>query len=332
MTSKRHETVVGVFVIVTLLILLAMVLVVAQQQRLWDKRLSYQAVFKNISGLKEGSEVRLSGVTVGSVTHISFDPKGNIVVRFEVLEQYRDRLREDSRATVGSIGLLGDMSLNITSGSPQVPVLPPGGTLPSTEPLELSSFLERATPALADAQKILANLVTVSDRLADPTSDVNLGLKEIKEIVTRLNQGKGTLGRILQDPKLFESVTQTIAGIDRFVAGLNSRDGLLGALLHDGSLKSQAQTSLRDLQASLEYVRLAAARIQAASTRLPGIADKTDAFLDQLNQAGLGLPELVTDSRGFITNADKVAEAAQKSWLLRRYVTPAKETTIVIDK
>ncbi len=332
MISKKYETVVGVFVVFTLLILLTMVLLVAQQQRLWERRVEYQAVFRNISGLKQGSEVRLSGVTVGSVTHISFDPKGMIVVKFEVLDQYRDRLREDSRATVGSIGLLGDMSLNITSGSPTVAVLPPGGTLPTTEPLELTVFLEKATPLLADTQKILANLVTVSDRLADPKSDVNLGLKEIKEIVTRINQGKGSLGRILTDPKLYESMAHTIAGIDRFVASINTREGLLGTMLHDERFNRQAQSSMRDLAASLDSTRQTAVNIQEASTRIAGLLDKTDAFLDQLNKAGVGLPELVTHSRGLVTNADKVAEAAQRVWPLRRYVPPSKETTIVIDK
>ncbi|OPX19432.1 MAG: hypothetical protein BZ151_09265, partial [Desulfobacca sp. 4484_104] len=126
MSQKKYETIVGGFVVATLLLLMTMVLIIAQQERLFEKRLEYRTVFKNIGGLKEGAEVRLSGVTVGSVKKVSFDRQGNIIVGFEVLAEYRERLRADSKATIGYIGLLGDMCLDLTSGSPEVAVLPPG--------------------------------------------------------------------------------------------------------------------------------------------------------------------------------------------------------------
>jgi phospholipid/cholesterol/gamma-HCH transport system substrate-binding protein len=98
MMQRKYETIVGLFVVASLAALLVMVVLIAQEERLWQEHVGYQAIFKNISGLKAGSEVRLAGVTVGSVKEITINPQGQIVVTFEVLAKYQSRIRQDSRA------------------------------------------------------------------------------------------------------------------------------------------------------------------------------------------------------------------------------------------
>ena len=116
MISHKYETIVGLFVVASLAALLIMVLIIARQEGLWQNYLEYQAVFKNISGLRVGSEVRLAGVVVGSVTNATVRSDGKILVTFEVLEKYRNQIRTDSVATIGMIGLLGDRSLDLAAG------------------------------------------------------------------------------------------------------------------------------------------------------------------------------------------------------------------------
>ena len=117
MIARRYETIVGIFVVASLAALLVMVLIVAQQEGLFQEYVKYRTIFKNVSGLKAGSEVHLAGVTVGNVLSTAINPEGNIVVTFQVLKKNSDRIREDSRSTIGFMGLLGDKSLDLTSGS-----------------------------------------------------------------------------------------------------------------------------------------------------------------------------------------------------------------------
>ena len=72
-------------------------LIVAQQEGLFQQYVEYRAIFKNVSGLKAGSEVHLAGVTVGNVLDTVINPEGNIVVTFQVIKKYSDRVRQDSR-------------------------------------------------------------------------------------------------------------------------------------------------------------------------------------------------------------------------------------------
>ncbi|MFP3868265.1 MAG: MlaD family protein [Desulfobacteraceae bacterium] len=332
MSQKRYETVVGIFVVATLLLLLAMVLIVAQQERLFEKRLEYQTVFHNIGGLKEGAEVRLSGVTVGSVKKISFDPGGNIIVEFEVLAEYRERIRRDSKATIGYIGLLGDMCLDITSGSPEVAALPPGSTIPSVEPLDLTVFLERATPSLENLQNILANLNKITASWADERGTLNRMIKQLNEITVKINEGQGSLGMLVNDPGIYNDLRKAIAGTERIIASLNDQKGLMATLLHDPKFKSEAQKSIAALKASLENFRQASQNFRTMLEKMPAAVEKGEDFLEHLKRAGAELPELVNSGQMLINDADDVAQAAQKSWLLRRHIPEKTEKTIRMDR
>ncbi|MCJ7819266.1 MAG: MlaD family protein, partial [Syntrophales bacterium] len=138
MITRKYETIVGFFVVASLAALLAMVVIVAQQEGLFQEYVKYRTIFKNVSGLKPGSEVHLAGVTVGTVLSTAINPEGNIVVIFHVVEKNSDRIRQDTRSTIGFMGLLGDKSLDLTSGSLSKPAIPPEGLVTAVEPLDIT--------------------------------------------------------------------------------------------------------------------------------------------------------------------------------------------------
>lgn len=332
MIARKYETIVGFFVVASLAALLVMVLIIAQQEGLWQDYLEYEAVFKNISGLKKGSEVRLAGVTVGSVTKTAVRPDGKILVTFEILEKYKDQIRKDSQASIGMIGLLGDRSLDLTSGSPDKPILPPGTLLTASEPLDLQELLARAGPSLENIQKVLNNLVKITDDLANPKGDVKLALSQLKEITEKVNRGEGTLGLLVNDPSLFKETSQAVASARKVIEGLNNPQGVMGMLLHDPAFRAEFRKTLTDLNVIMANLRQGSVPVSEAAAKLPGIVKKLDTFVDNLTQASGGLPDLVVSGQGVLGDADKVAQAALKSWLLRWYVPQAKERTIQVER
>ena len=332
MIQRKYETIVGLFVVASLAALLAMVLIIAQQEQLWEEKVEYQAIFKNISGLKKGSEVRLAGVSVGNVKEVTVGPQGNVLVIFEVLGKYRDQIRWDSRASIGWQGLLGEKSLDLTAGSPTKPPIPPEGLLEVVEPLDLTEMLARATPSFENLQKIFNNLASITAQMRDPKSGFGEFLKDVKEIVDKINQGKGTLGLVLNDPVLYHQTAESVAGIRKFIADLEQSKGLMGTLINDPAFKTQFQKTLAELEATFANLKQASGGVKEAAARLPELAKKTEMFLDSLNKAGAGLPDLVDSGQGLVEDADKVAKAAQKSWLLRKNVPKPKEHTIKMER
>ena len=250
MIARRYETIVGIFVVASMAALLVMVLIVAQQEGLFQEYVTYRTIFKNVSGLKSGSEVHLAGVTVGNVLTTAINAEGNIVVTFQVLKKNSDRIREDSRSTIGFMGLLGDKSLDLTSGSLSKAPIPPEGLVTAVEPLDITQLLARAAPSLEDLQKVITNLVSLTDDLAEPGSDSRKILSEVRDIVSKINAGKGSLGKLVNDPGLYRDTADAMAQVRKFVDGLEKGKGVVGTLLNDQAFKDQAVKTMAEMQAT----------------------------------------------------------------------------------
>ena len=331
MIARRYETIVGIFVVASMAALLVMVLIVAQQEGLFHEYVTYRTIFKNVSGLKSGSEVHLSGVAVGNVLTTGINPEGNIVVTFQVQKKYSDRIRDDSRSTIGFMGLLGDKSLDLTAGSLKKAAIPPDGLVTAVEPLDITQLLARAAPTLEDLQKVITNLVSLTDDLAEPGSDTKKILSEVRGIVSKINAGKGSMGQLVNDPGLYRDTAKAMAQVRKFVDGLEKGKGLVGTLLNDPAFKDQAVKTMAEMQATFANLNKTSADLKAAVARLPDMAKKLESFLVNLDKAGKGLPGLVTEGQTLFGDADQAAKAAKQIWPLSRFVTQPQEHTIRLD-
>lgn len=324
MISRRYETTVGIFVVASLVALLIMVMIIARQEGLFQQYVEYRAIFKSVSGLKIGSEVHLAGVTVGNVKEITISPEGSTLVSFQVIKKYSDRVRADSQASIGFMGLLGDKSLDLTAGSLNQPPVPPEGWVAAVEPLDITHILAKAGPGLEDLSKTLRNLAELTGAMSKPGSNVSTILEQVKQIVTKINEGKGTIGMLLNDATLYKETTQTVGGAKKLFGEVDK--SFFGA-----GTKGQTQQTLTDFRSTMSSASKTAGNLQEATTGLPGMMKKADSVLDSLKKAGKSLPELVTEAETTLSDADKAAKAAQKSWLLRRNVPQPKEHTIRMD-
>ena len=74
------------------------------------------ARFDNVGSLKNRAPVRMSGVTIGRVTSVRFDPDSLVAeVKLEIESQY-DRIPEDSDAGILTSGLLGSQYVGLQAG------------------------------------------------------------------------------------------------------------------------------------------------------------------------------------------------------------------------
>ena len=99
-------------------------------------------------GLREGATVTYRGIEVGSVTRLAFDTNG---IAVDLALHRRVPLRTDDTATLRTLGLLGDRTIDIVPGPSSSPLLPDSGRLaarparPEIPPEELLKAL-RAAP------------------------------------------------------------------------------------------------------------------------------------------------------------------------------------------
>src|ERR1700728_249294 len=118
----------GIFVVVCVLGLFALLAIFAQLR--FQKEDVYQAEFTNITGLENGNFVRIAGVEVGKVKHISLKHDATVVVAFSADPSVI--LTEGSRAAIRYDNLIGGRYLSLEEGAGGVHQLHPGDSIPTS--------------------------------------------------------------------------------------------------------------------------------------------------------------------------------------------------------
>lgn len=185
---------VGVFTAVCLVFMFILVTVFGQFR--FDPRVSYRAVFTNVSGLKGGNFVRIAGVEVGKVTNLGLNRDGTVSVDFSI--DGRLPLTEGTRAAVRYENLVGDRYLALEDGPGPVRRLARGASIP----------LERTAPAL-DVDALIGGFRPLF-RALDP-EQVNALSGQLLEVF----QGRGaTISSVLAQTS---ALTTTLAGRDELI-------------------------------------------------------------------------------------------------------------------
>src|SRR3984893_5583589 len=170
----------GAFIIVTLAILAAGVFIIGSKQYLFTPTYRLKAEFATVVGLDPGAEVRVGGVTTGSVRDIKLPdkPTGKITVLMDLQRSTHDIIKQYSVAAIQTEGLLGNEYVSISFGSDQALNVKDDDTIASQPPLVIADLMKK-TDALLDGSKVALDNVTVATA-------------NLSSISGKINQGQGT--------------------------------------------------------------------------------------------------------------------------------------------
>jgi phospholipid/cholesterol/gamma-HCH transport system substrate-binding protein len=139
MSRNAVETVMGAVVLVVAAVFLFFAYTTSQVRAV-SSGYDVTARFIRVEGLRDGGDVRISGIRVGSILSQTLDPKTfDAVVHLEVDSSIK--LPVDSVATIASSGLLGDKYLSIVPGAEDEFIKPGGNITHTTPPISLESLI-----------------------------------------------------------------------------------------------------------------------------------------------------------------------------------------------
>src|SRR5712691_7014591 len=126
-TLAWTELRVGILVITSFALLAMAIFYVGGQRGFFVKTYTVKAYFQNANNLRDGAEVSLEGVTIGSVHSVDIsketDPAKAVEASLNLDSKYKNIIRSDSKVSISTIGLLGDSKVDITRGSEKGTVL-----------------------------------------------------------------------------------------------------------------------------------------------------------------------------------------------------------------
>ncbi len=239
MTERQMQLRIGALVLAAILLFMGFVLSIGRRSALFEERYSLWTSFNSTEGVAVGAPVRLAGVTVGNVTRLSFgrEPKDrHINLTLSVERRVQDLIREDSVASIGTIGLVGDKVLDITVGSFDRPPLPAGGQLASVDPPDYSRLLQKGDRVLDHVTRITASL---DEFLAGGETagkrNLNEALRSLRTTLVEVEKGGGLLHDIIygqEGGELLERADRTVRSLERVARAIEKEPGLLHALIY----------------------------------------------------------------------------------------------------
>jgi phospholipid/cholesterol/gamma-HCH transport system substrate-binding protein len=266
---------VGVFVLVGLFVLAVGIFYVTGANFIGPKY-RLHTLLPEVSGLAAGAPVRVDGVEVGNVESIKLVPRTpghvpgknkNIEVVMRIDRRFQGDILTDSAASLVTEGLLGNRYVNITRGFTGVP-LKEGQEINGTEEKAIKEVVERSADVLANLQALSDNVKellagvqqgrgTLGKLLTDDQVYKNLNsiLAKTNQVATDIQEGRGTLGKLVASDELYGKVNAAVDNVNVIMSDVRSQKGTLGKLLYDPSLYDEAKKALSGGSALISDVR-----------------------------------------------------------------------------
>ena len=307
--SQSKLAAVGAFVAGGILLFAVGLFLIGDRRLLFAEQFELDAQFGRVTGVQVGTKVRTAGLDAGEVLELQLPsrPSERFVVRMRVREDLRPLVRTDSIATIQTDGLVGSAFIQISRGTDEAAMVPPGGQIEGHDPIEFVDLIEDGRTMF---RTISTEMVDLKDdvsatfaALTDTTRAANVVLGEAGDELTKVAQA----GVRVADE--FRGVlADTRQTIDRVQAG----EGTIGRLVTDDSLYRRAEGLAAEAEQSVRNVR--------------EITDQARITLDGFTAEGGTGAAVMTDLRLTLAESQEVmsdlaetTEAFKRSWLVSSF-------------
>lgn len=286
---------------------------------------TYSAVFRNVSGLTPGSEVRIAGVTDGRVESLSVQPDNTVVVRFNLADSID--LSGNTTATVRYQNLIGDRFLELGQGGSGGTPLAAGGTIPvgNTYPaLDLDSLLAGFKPLFAgltapQINQLSGELVQV---LQGEESAIPSLLSTLGSVTDSLGQRQQLIASVLRN---LDQLMQTADGHKQMIGNLIDQVAALTK-----GVQANDATIYADISNLAAFSTQTAELLSGVRPQMPGLLSGLEQTSSALNAKSQALTDVLS---ALPTHYARVMDTASYGNFFNfflcgvRLVTPAAGTT-----
>jgi phospholipid/cholesterol/gamma-HCH transport system substrate-binding protein len=305
MKISKNKTAVltGIFVLAAIAILIVTILIVGKKNDSFTKSIVAKATFYDVNGLGKGNNVWYEGVKIGTVKDVVFASKG-VEVSFTIEDSALPHIYADSKAKLGSDGLIGNKIIVIYGGSSTTSTVKAGHVFS----VEKASSTEEIMNTLQASNK---NLLVITDNF--------------KAITTDMASGKGNIGRLLKDETLMDKLQVTMLSLQKSgsnaetltanLAGFSSKLNKKGSIANDLVTDTSLFSSLKETVTALKQATL---NVKNETRALNDSSGSAGALLNDKTMAS-NLKNTVANLQSSTHKLDETMEALQHNFLVRGF-------------
>jgi phospholipid/cholesterol/gamma-HCH transport system substrate-binding protein len=287
-TKATDNAKLGLFVLAGLLFMIVTLYMIGRNRNLFGSTFTIRASMNTVNGLTPGNNVRFKGIDVGTVKAIELSSDSSVLVVMIIDNKVRPYIKQNSIASIGTDGLMGNKLVNINSQPEAAGPVKEGSIIVSREPIETDEMLRTLNTTNNTIERVTRNLDEITIKLNSSNSLWNLlsdtlitrDLKqavstfrdagantaaltaEAKQIINRFGSGEGLAGTLFTDTTLTHrldtsmTMIQTASektaimmdSLESVIQGLKSGDGTAGLLLSDTILRDALMQSALQVQ------------------------------------------------------------------------------------
>ncbi len=308
---------IGIVAIFALALLGVLVFLLTGDKSLFTKTATIYTYLDDSAAIEPGAPVRLNGILVGNISKIELSgetARNRIIrVRMEIDKNYLPMIPTDSVAAVASENVLGSKYINIKRGQGKT-TIKPGDEITSLDTREFEELVASGYSALDSLRSILRRVDAIVSEvevgrgsigklLTDDTLYTHLTgtVEEAHRLTEALNSNEGTIGKLIHDPAVYDDVQQMLARMDQIVEDLENGQGTAGKLLRDEALYDDVRSTvgeLKTLVANLNAGKGTAGKLLTDDdlhNEISSVVQRLDTTLENLNSGQGTLGQLMVN-------------------------------------
>ena len=331
---KHFDKYVGVFVLASVVVMIAAVVFVGRGQRWFEKRHSFITIMKDAGGVETGAKVILSGIEIGTVKGIRLNETNEVEITLSILDTYRDRIRVDSVARISG-PIIGSKVVEVSVGSTTAPHTDEGGVIRSEktrefkdiiEEIDLKSPVEKMTQTLENIRSITENFnresAATAINIREASERINHALDKITGDIGYITEGlKGSIERMtgnLEDTteevkKASGSLTNTFQNIESMTDRIEAGEGNIGAVIKERDVYDNILESTASMKRTL-------ANLEKTSSDVSVMMEKISEVIDDMKRSTDSIPHIVNTGQETVEDAQEVLQSLKKVWPISRNI------------
>ncbi len=300
----KREFKVGLFVLLTTLLIVCSISYVAYKKGVFETEHAYTLYSISGEGLTEGMPVLFSGFKIGKVTELELNDKGMVIIRISVPNRHTKWVRQNSQfAMVRPV--IGTARINVYTDDLAAPPL----VLDSQSEVlivdDINQLINKAQPIVAKLDQTVANIEQITGNLANHNENINKIISNTEKVSANFASKKSVAELVLGEEESVRSIHGSIRHIESILKHTDERvynpEGtlpLVNLILKDILLKldklnttvdniNQISTNASD---STKDLRLLRSEIDATVTAVKGLSRKIDGILSSGKEKEIQLP------------------------------------------
>ncbi|MEO6455096.1 MAG: MlaD family protein [Ginsengibacter sp.] len=329
-TNKR-AIIVGIFIFIGLAIFIIAVLTLGSQKKTFEKSIMVKAIFDDVNGLQKGNNVWFSGVKIGTIKRIVLLGNAKVEADMNIEQHSHQFIRKDAKAKISSDGLIGNKIIVIYGGTLQSPEVQEGDIL--------------GIEKLLSTDEMMNTLAKNNNNLLEITNS-------FKVITKRIQDGNGTIGKLLTDETLVNDLSASTitlrratvnleklsANVAAYAARLNDKGTLANDLVSDTVIFSRLRSTVQQLQQVAGSSQGIVDNLKTATNNINNSLNNEKAPVGMLlhdEQSAANLKVILQNLKSGTKKLDDDLEAIQHNFLLRGFFKKRarneKKDTIIIN-